>query len=82
MPSSPDSEKAQFWNTLALKAKYAFYSTLVFFLLANPETYTLTSSILPAIADTNGHPSPLGLFIHTGLFFLVLLALMMFPRDF
>ena len=71
-----------FWNTVALKAKYAFYSTLVFFLLASPETYLLTSRLYSPIADTEGHPSPLGLFIHTGLFFLVLLGLMMFPRDF
>ena len=71
-----------FWNTIALKAKYAFYSTLVFFLLASPETYLLTSRLYSPIADTEGHPSPLGLFIHTGLFFAVLLGLMMFPRDF
>lgn len=74
--------KSAFWNIIALKAKYAFYSTLVFFLLASPETYLLTSRIYPAIADTNGHPSPIGFFIHTGLFFAVLLGLMMFPRDF
>ena len=80
MPSKDDNKP--FWNTVALKAKYAFYSTLVFFLLASPETYRLTARIVPAIADTDGNASPIGLFIHTGLFFLVLLGLMMFPRDF
>ena len=83
MPSRDEKgEKAPFWNSVALKAKYAFYSTLVFFLLASPETYRLTARFYPAIADTEGNASPLGLFIHTGIFFLVLLGLMMFPRDF
>jgi hypothetical protein len=27
---------------IALKAKYAFYSTLIFFLIANPETYKMS----------------------------------------
>ena len=80
--TSKTQDLKPFWNTIALKAKYAFYSTLVFFLLASPETYLLTSRLYSPIADTEGHPSPLGLFIHTGLFFLVLLGLMMFPRDF
>jgi len=31
---------------LALKAKYAFYSTLVFFLIANPETFKMTQAVL------------------------------------
>ncbi len=70
---------------LLLKAKYSFYSTLVFFLVANPETYKiihwLISPILGTIANPGGCPTPLGLFLHTILFFFVMLALMMFPRD-
>ena len=70
---------------ILLKAKYSFYSALVFFLVANPETYKIMDSLLgrflPATASPAGCPTPLGLFLHTLLFFAVMLALMMFPRD-
>ena len=69
----------------ALKAKYAAYTSLVFFLIANPETYKLLQKLVGSwvdIASPGGCPTPSGFFIHTGLFFLVLWALMLFPRDF
>ena len=69
---------------IALKAKYSFYSALVFFLVANPETYKtihwMLSSLIGNIA-MDGCPTPLGLFVHTAIFFSVMLGLMMFPRD-
>lgn len=68
----------------ALKAKYAFYSTLVFFLIANPETFKMTQTVfgwMAPIADRAGCPTALGFFAHTGLFFLVLWGAMLFPRD-
>ena len=68
----------------ALKAKYAFYSTLVFFLIANPETFKMTQTVfgwLVPIADRAGCPTALGFFAHTALFFLVLWGAMLFPRD-
>lgn len=68
----------------ALKAKYAFYSTLVFFLIANPETFKMTQTVigwLIPIADRAGCPTALGFFLHTGLFFVVLWGAMLFPRD-
>lgn len=67
-----------------LKAKFAFYSALVFFLIANPETYKMTQSILGsfmAVAGESGCPTPYGFFLHTFVFFLVLWGIMMFPRD-
>ena len=70
---------------IALKAKYSFYSALVFFLVANPETYKVVQKILGniigAIADAAGCPTPLGLFLHTLIFFIVMMSLMSFPRD-
>ena len=72
---------------LALKAKYSFYSTLVFFLVANPETYKIMQwafgmfGMFGVIANANGCPTTIGLFLHTCLFFFAMLALMMFPRD-
>ena len=68
---------------LGLKAKYSFYSALVFFLVANPETYKMTQSLFGALFTTSngGCPTPLGLLLHTILFFIILLGLMLFPRD-
>jgi hypothetical protein len=70
---------------IALKAKYSFYSALVFFLVANPETYKilqkLIGGVIGTIASEAGCPTSLGLFLHTIVFFFVILALMMFPRD-
>jgi hypothetical protein len=70
---------------IALKAKYSFYSALVFFLVANPETYKiiqwLIGHFIGGTANALGCPTQLGLIIHTVLFFFAMLALMMFPRD-
>ena len=69
---------------LGLKAKYAFYSTLIIFLIANPETYKLTQQILGGvftIASNTGCPSVFGFFFHTIVFFFVLWGLMLFPHD-
>ncbi len=69
---------------MILKAKYAFYSTLIFFLIASPETYKMSQSILGwslTVADRNGCPTATGFFLHTAFFFLVLWGAMLFPRD-
>ena len=69
---------------IALKAKYAFYSTLVFFLIANPETYKLTQRLLGGfitIASEGGCPTAGGVFFHTATFFFILWGFMLFPRD-
>ena len=68
----------------ALKAKYAFYSTLIFFLIANPETFKMTQNVLGSIvrlSDAGGCPTTIGFFLHTVIFFLVLWAAMLFPQD-
>ena len=69
---------------MILKAKYAFYSTLIFFLIASPETYKMSQSLFGwslTIADRTGAPTATGFFLHTALFFLVLWGAMLFPRD-
>jgi hypothetical protein len=69
---------------MILKAKYSFYSTLVFFLIANPETYKIVQTFLGGflnIADTAGCPSATGFFLHTAVFFIVMWGLMMFPHE-
>jgi hypothetical protein len=69
----------------ALKAKYALYTTLIFFLIANPETYKLMQKFIGGwvmVANDGGCPTPTGFFLHTGLFFAVLWSFMLLPRDF
>jgi hypothetical protein len=78
-------KKPTYFPNYALKAKYAAYTTLVFFLVANPETYKLIQKFIGSfvtVASEGGCPTPSGFFIHTGLFFLVLWSLMLFPRDY
>jgi len=69
---------------IGLKAKYSFYSALVFFLVANPETFKLTQRLfgrLIPMASDGGCPTAYGFFIHTLFFFLILWGMMLFPRD-
>jgi hypothetical protein len=69
---------------IGLKAKYSFYSTLIFFLIANPETYKVTQQILGnifTVASESGCPTPFGFFFHTLFFFFALWGIMLFPRD-
>ena len=68
---------------LLLKAKYSFISALVFFIVANPETYKLTQSIfggLFQVAYPMGAATPAGLVLHTAGFFAAMLGLMMIPN--
>ena len=70
---------------IALKAKYSFYSAIVFFLIANPETYKiiqkLFGGLIGDVASAAGCPTVLGLFIHTAIFFFAMLGLMLYPRE-
>jgi hypothetical protein len=62
----------------AVKVKYSFLSALVFFLVANPETFKLTRSIFGNwVAAEGGCPSAGGLFLHSLVFMLIVLSLMM-----
>jgi hypothetical protein len=67
---------------LGLKAKYSFISALVFFLVANPETYKFTQNLfggLFQVAFPMGAATPAGLILHTVVFFAAMMALMMIP---
>jgi hypothetical protein len=66
-----------------LKAKYSFISALVFFIVANPETYKLTQSIFGGffqVAHPMGAATPAGLLLHTVVFFAAMWGLMMIPN--
>jgi hypothetical protein len=67
---------------ILLKAKYSFISALVFFIVANPELYRVTQSLfggLFKIAEPMGAATISGLLLHTAVFFLVMLGLMLVP---
>ena len=65
-------------NRIILKAKYAFYCALLFFLFANPYTYEVTNSWFGgSILEGPGkQPTPFGFGLHLALFFSTLLGLM------
>ncbi len=68
---------------LFLKAKYSFISALVFFIVANPETYKFTQTLLGGIfqvAHPMGAATPAGMLLHTALFFFAMLGLMLVPN--
>ena len=71
-------------NRFLLKIKYSFYSTLVFFVFANPETFRILNSMIGTwlpITQASGVPTAPGFFFQAGLFFLTMLGLMMLPAD-
>lgn len=68
---------------LLLKAKYSFISALVFFIVANPETYKFTQMLFGSlfeVAHPMGAATPNGLLLHTFVFFSAMLGLMMIPN--
>jgi hypothetical protein len=77
--------KSQFvFNRVLLKAKYALYSALVFFLFANPETLLILQRFFGRFVDfitNSGAPTISGIFISTGLFFMTMLGLMLLPSE-
>ena len=66
--------------SLGLKVKYSLYSALIFFLVANPATFRLVNSVIPGVA-VNGCPTGAGLLLHTVVFFVALVGIMMLPKD-
>jgi hypothetical protein len=71
-------------NRILLKAKYSFYSALVFFLFANPETTNIFQNLVGksiALITPSGALTMTGIFINTALFFLTMLGLMLLPSE-
>ena len=67
---------------IALKAKYSFISALVFFIVSNPELYKITQNLfggLFMVAHPMGAPTPMGILLHTAVFFAAMMGLMMIP---
>lgn len=71
-------------NRFLLKVKYSFYSMLVFFIFANPETFLLMNNAIGRyvpITHPSGVPTAAGFFLHAGLFFCTMLGLMLLPAE-
>jgi hypothetical protein len=71
-------------NRVLLKIKYSFYSTLVFFLFANPETSAIFQRVFGnyvSFVTAGGALTMSGVFINTLLFFLTMLGLMLLPSE-
>jgi hypothetical protein len=71
-------------NRILLKAKYSFYSALVFFLFANPESFAALQRMFGhsvSIITSGGAPTIHGIFISTFLFFITMLGLMLLPNE-
>jgi len=67
-----------------LKAKYSFYSALVFFLFANPESYAALQRMFGhslTLITSGGAPTIHGIFVSTLLFFLTMFGLMLLPNE-
>jgi hypothetical protein len=70
------------FNKLFLKAKYSFYSAIVFFIFINPETHMILQRIfhnITSIITPSGALTLHGIFINTFLFFITILSLMLLP---
>ena len=65
---------------LATMAKYAFYGSLVYFLLSSTELYMLTNSVVGGLAD-DGCPTMKGIVVHTVVYMAVLVGLMSLPKE-
>jgi len=69
------------YKSNGLLAKYAFYSTLIFFLLSSTDAYNVTGNLVSGLTNSSGCPNMTGAIVH-GLVFLVVLTLVMFfPKD-
>ena len=72
------------FNRIMIKAKYSFYSALVFFLFANPETIIILQRFLGGFVNfitPCGAPTIPGIFVTTLLFFITMLGLMLLPSE-
>ena len=83
--SNPNGKQSTFsFNRVFLKLKYSFYSALVFFLFANPETSIVFQRFFGhfiTFITPGGAPTIHGIFINTLLFFLTMFGLMLLPNE-
>jgi hypothetical protein len=62
-------------------AKYAFYATLLFFVLASTDAYRMTGKFFSGLANEAGCPDVKGVIVHGIIFLVVLILIMYFPME-
>jgi hypothetical protein len=63
-------------------AQYSFYATLLFFVIASPETYAITKKLFPwSTKSASLCPTLKGVLLHSAVFLLVTIAVMYFPSK-
>jgi hypothetical protein len=68
-------------NKLSNSLKYAFYGMILYFIIANPFFYKITSLLTNKITtDLAACPSNKGLILHSIIYFLVILSIMVFTH--
>jgi hypothetical protein len=80
----PEAKETFALNRVLLKAKYSLYSALIFFLFANPETSLVLQRLIGntiSLLTPGGAFTIYGLLVHTALFFLTMLGLMLLPSE-
>jgi hypothetical protein len=85
MGSDSESKSTTFsYNRVLLKVKYSFYSALVFFLFANPETSLILQRVFGnyvSFVTSTGALTVSGILFNTVLFFFTMLGLMLLPSE-
>ncbi len=63
------------------KIKYSLYSALIFFFIASPMMYMLTSRIFGSWIASRGCPTGFGVLFHSVVYFLAVWGFMNLPLD-
>jgi hypothetical protein len=65
--------------SLGKKITYSFYSAILFFFLSSPSLYTFINNLYGSniTMSDNGCPNYNGLIVHTVLYFIIILSLML-----
>jgi hypothetical protein len=62
------------------KVRISIYSAIIFFVIASPFMYTVTGAVFGRAVATAGHPTFLGLLLHTIVYGLVAFGSMFIPN--
>ena len=74
----PNDIRKSLWDVM----KYSFYSAVIFFALTTTEAYILTGSLTNGLtSDISGCATQSGVLMHSFVYFITILLLMLFPKS-
>lgn len=74
----PDDIRKSLWTVF----KYSFFSAVIFFALTSTEAYQFTNNLTGGLtADLTGCATQSGVLLHSFVYFVIIFALMLFPRE-